>query len=401
MSNVTKPPVLNETYERLMSEQNALLRVIAQDKMANLTKSWNAISHLSKAGETKNIFNIGDMLTDTWKDVADNKEYNFDWHIAHFADMENKLGESVPGMIIQMHWAHPFGVQFSHPRAFLACPDGLAAGQYYFTIESKYGEAGNVLAGDAVSFKLANAVPAGGRIAGLYQAPDNKKANWRVYVYSADGKDVLETVTPTFEVAGTSLGTMHSSTREGNLNSMQETAYGWNRWKTSAMRQYLNSSAEKGKWWEAQDQWDIAPEQLATKAGFLSGLPEDMVSAIRLTKVTTYTNTVQDGGEADVTWDKIFLPALEQMFITPQIAGEGETWEYWKAVNGTGNKWNQYGTYPELIHHAVENHTSAQVVRLRSAHRGYANYTWYVSASGGVYGGGASWARRFSAACGI
>lgn len=35
----------------------------------------------------------------------------------------------------------------------------------------------------------------------------------------------------------------------------------------------------------------------------------------------------------------------------------------------------------------------------RSAHRGYADYTWYVYTSGIVYGGTASWANRFSPAC--
>lgn len=55
------------------------------------------------------------------------------------------------------------------------------------------------------------------------------------------------------------------------MNSMQETAYGCNRWATSAMRQWLNSDAGKNEWWKQQDAFDIAPDQLATTSGFFSG----------------------------------------------------------------------------------------------------------------------------------
>lgn len=404
MSMVTKPPVLDESYkaaaasrEELLKEQNALLRVIAQDKMAGLSQSWSGISHLSKAGEASKIFNIGDMLSDTWRDTAAGKDYTFDWHIADFQNVETKLGTTEPGMVIQAHWLHPFGVQFSHPRAFLVCPDGLAAGTYYFTIERKLGN--NVAAGDVVCFTVKNAIPAGGRIAGCYFAPDSKKSDWRIYVYSADGKTILETATPTFTANGTNLGVQHLNAREGNLNSTQEMAYGGGRWKTSAIRQYLNSSAEKGEWWTAQDEWDIAPEQLSEKAGFLSGLPEDMLEAIRLTKVVTYTNTVQDGGKADITWDKVFLPSLEQMYIQPQISGEGEAWEYWKQVNGTSTKYKPYNMYPELIHHAVENHTIVSAMRLRSANRGYSHVSWAITSSGKINDSGGAYPNPFSPAC--
>lgn len=209
----------------------------------------------------------------------------------------------------------------------------------------------------------------------------------------------IETVPVVSGQNGTDLGTLQHNTRNGNLNSMQETGYGCNRWKTSAIRQYLNSDQPKGKWWTPQDEWDIAPDQLATKDGFLCGLPDDMKQAIKTVKVTTYTNTVQDGGTADITYDKVFLPSLEQMYINPQISGEGNLHEYWKRRSGSSTKLQQWGTYPRLIHYAVENHTSPQPVRLRSATRGYAFYTWGVVSSGYVYDGGyggAFYANRFS-----
>jgi hypothetical protein len=72
------------------------------------------------------------------------------------------------------------------------------------------------------------------------------------------------------------------------------------------------------------------------------------------------------------------------MYINPQHTGEGETQDYWKELNGTSTPWAQGGIYEVLKQYAVENHSSAQDVRLRSAGRGDANYTWLVYSSGYV-----------------
>ena len=173
-------------------------------------------------------------------------------------------------------------------------------------------------------------------------------------------------------------------------------AYGWNRWKTSAIRQYLNSDKPKGEWWTAQDEWDIAPDQLKQIDGYLKGVDSELLAVIQPVKVTTYANTVNDGGATDITYDKVILPSLEQMYIKPQIQGEGETQQYYRELNGTEEPYAQYGAFPELITYAIENHASAQGVRLRSAYRGNANGTWYVSTSGSVSGTSASIANRFA-----
>ena len=303
-------------------------------------------------------------------------------------------GEVVHGMHLQAHYAHPFGVQFSNARAFLRGPDVLAAGTYNIMLGSDWGS--NAKANTYWSFTLTQDVPAGGRLAGFIQMPDVAPSNWKVISYAADAITKIETVSVISGQNGTDLGTLQYDARNGNLNSMQETAYGWNRWKTSAIRQYLNSDQPKGKWWTPQDEWDVAPDQLATKDGFLCGLPDDMKQAIKTVKVVTYTNTVQDGGEADVTYDKVFLPSLEQMYINPQISGEGAVHESGKRRRGSSTKLQQYQTYPRLIHYAVENHTSPQFVRLRSAFRGSAYSPWNVLSSGYVSGSYALNASRFS-----
>lgn len=374
-----------------------LLKQIATVQTGTVdVSSWTKIRNLRKSGLAEKVLTVGDIIDDTWTDVAAPKEYPYQWHVADFQPIELQNGDTEASMLVQAHWAHPFGVQFSHQRAFLACPDGLPVGSYYFTIESAWGN--NVKAGDIVCFKTTKVVPAGGRVSGCYGAPDQAKANWRIYTHSADGKTQIETITPTFAKtdSATNLGTQHLNKREGNLNSTQEMAYGWNRWKTSALRQYLNSEAAKGAWWTAQDEWDVAPDQLKDKAGFLSGCSADFLSALQVVKVITFANTVNDGGGEDVTYDRVFIPSMEQMYCTPQVKGEGTYLEYWKQRSGATAPLAQWGTYPNIITYAVENHTSPQYMRLRSAARGNAHSAWCVTSSGYVLSSNASYAYRFA-----
>lgn len=124
---------------------------------------------------------------------------------------------------------------------------------------------------------------------------------------------------------------------------------------------------------------------------------------MKATKVSTWKNTLTDNGDTDgieVTYDKVFLPSLEAMSINPQKAGEDDVWEYWKRASGMAEKMQQYKTYPQIRTFAIENHTSPQTVRLRSASRGGSSLTWYVYSGGTVtspyY---ANWAGRCAPAC--
>ena len=366
------------------------LAILASSKASEMTMDWPTLARLVKTGGAKSILSIGDLVEESWTDKspAEPKEYSLPWGVRHFGTVELADGTTVDGMYLETQYAHVKGVQFSHQRAFLKCPEGLAAGTYYFTIETKWGS--NVAAGDVVCFTLTQDVPAGGRIAGCYYAPDSTKDKWRIYSYS-DAFTILETVTPTFEVSegAVDLGIQKHSSRNGNINSCQEMAFGWNRWSTSAMRQYLNSAADKGAWWTPQDEFDIAPDQLTQIPGFLSGLPEEMVNAMLPVRTRTYLNTVNDtteyGVAYDDTYDKVFLPSLNQMYVTADFTDEGETWDYWKLLSD-GEKFKVYpAVYPQLIHYATENRTSPQNVRLRSAYRWYAYNTWFVYSTGFVH----------------
>ena len=392
-----KYPVTGEEFKQRMDITNGLLAVIARGG-APETVGWNYLEELASDGVFGTMYDIGTTFSEEWEDKSNSQRYTFPWMLNHIGDAELQDGEILPQRpFLQMKYAHPFGVQFSQFRAFLRCPSGLAAGTYNIHFAQTWSRL-TVL---DWHFTITQAVPSGGSLAGFRTMVDSAYSTRPVYVYAADGKTILETVTASqgTDAGGTDLGTLAYAARNGDLNSMQETFYGYNRWKTSALRQYLNSAAGVGQWWTKQDDWDCAPDQLTTKAGFLSGVSEELLNAIKATKVVTYPNTVYDdpqGNTPDVTYDKVFIPSLEQMYITPQKSGEGVYHKRWKRQSGRTSPMVQGTAYPQIITYAVENHGSAQDVRLRSAHRSGASSAWVVGSSGNVNGYGACYAGRFA-----
>lgn len=368
-------------------------------KGTNLPETWEQVILAIKSKLHREMYAVGDKFSNIWKDTNNsNKEYDNPLRINHFEDgLELEDGTTVNGMWLQTVYAHLKGVQFSHQQAFYVSNEGMTAGTYCIGFDYTWGDKGYVTKGDYWNFSLTKDVPAGGKLAGFYGAPDQPQTNWRVYVYSADDKTVLETVSTINKgQEGTLLGVMTAYGDE-NLNGIQQMAYGDNRYATSAIRQYLNSDKPKGEWWTAQTKWDIAPDQLSQIDGYLCGMDPELLSVLKPVKVVTYCNTVTATGQKqvkDITYDKVTLISLEQMYIEPQDAGEGEAHEYYKELNGTAKKFQWWQTYEILKTFAVENPTSPQYVRLRSANRSLAYNTWLVYSSGYVSGNNASNAYR-------
>lgn len=375
--------LINFPRESTMKEISQALQTMAFTQSANLENisTWGQLSGLSRNGYAQKIFDYGDQILEKWTDTAANKEYDFPWQITHFEDVELEDGEIIQGTFLEAHYTTPFGVQFSN-RAFLRCPDGLKAGTYNVTLGAKWGDK-DAQKDTTWQFTLTKDVPTGGSVAGFTQMPDVVASNWKATSYAADGITVIETVPITSGSGGTSLGTMQLSTRNSNLNSMQEAGYGWNRWKYSAARQWLNSDQPKGKWWTKQDDWDVAPSQLATKDGFLCGMPAEMLAVLKTVKVTTLANTVNDGGVTDITYDKVFLASMSQMNVN-MSKEEGAVHEYWQRRTKSKTPIEPWKKYPFMIRYSAANHTSPQNVFSRSAYRGSANVVMIVYADGGV-----------------
>lgn len=374
--------IVNTPRETTMQDIAAALKSIAFSQAAKQENisDWAQLSGLSRNGYLKELFDFGDQIKETWTDTAINQVYEFPWQITHFDTAELEDGETLQGTFLEAHYTVPFGVQFSN-RAFLRCPDGLEAGTYHLKLEKDWGD--NAKADTYWQFTLTKPVPAGGSVAGFTRMPDTATSTWKATSYAADGITTIETVAITSGSDGTDLGTMQFTTRNGNLNSMQESGYGWNRWKYSAARQWLNSDRLKGKWWTKQDDWDIAPDQLATKDGFLCGLPADMVAILKPIKAITLTNTVNDGGVTDVTYDKVFLASFAEMNININVE-EGTPHEYWQRRTNSKTKLEPWKQYPCMIRYSAANHTSPQCVFSRSASRGNASHVMVVDTDGGV-----------------
>ena len=408
MATLTKPGVLDETFKNQQSSTNALLasistslRTIASaqaDAVADM--DYNAIKAIVDAGNAPAVFPTGTQLVNTYTD-KDGKTYDCPWDVVQPDDTaEGESGTTAPTMVLQMHYATLYDMPFSACQAFYVVPDGgLVAGTHNVKMGLNWGN--NVKTDATYQFTLTKAAPAGARLAGFYNAPDTPPTSWKVYVYKDQKKsELLETCSVTAGSAGSNLGTFLAK-ENGDLNGLHPVGYGDNRWWKSAYRQYLNSDAAVGAWWEPQDKWDMKPDQADTLPGFLSGFSDDFKNALSRVKVVTYGNTVTDDGSAVVTYDKIFLPSLQAIYCSPQVSGEGTYWPYWKERTGAKTPQALWRAYPLRITRDLAQRTVGRGVQLRSANRGGGGSAFHVNSSGYVnnwYGLGAD---RSAPACKI
>lgn len=359
---------------------------------------YNGIKAVVAAGNAPAVFPVGTQLVNTYTG-KDGKVYDCPWDVVKTDDIaEGETGTTAPAMVLQMHYASLEDIQFSAYQAFFVVPEaGLVAGTYNVKMGLDWGT--NVKTGTSYQFTLTKNAPAGARLTGFYNAPDVAPANWKVYVYKDQQKsELLETCNVSAGSTGTNLGTFLAKPK-GNLNGLHPVGYGDNRWHKSAYRQYLNSDAAAGGWWTPQDEWDMKPDLADTVPGFLAGFSDDFKAALTRVKVVTYDNTVTDDGSAVVTYDKIFLPSLEEIYCSPQVSGEGTYWPYWKERTGAKTPQAVRQTYPLRITRDLAQRTVGRHVRLRSANRGYGNSAFNVHSSGYVGYWSAIYANRCAPAC--
>lgn len=406
---VTEPIYLDETAKdngRKFDQMTAALLgmssslgVIARAQTGVVEEmDYNAIKSVVAAGNAPAVFPVGTQLVNTYTG-KDSKAYDCPWDVVKSDDIaEGETGTTAPAMVLQMHYASLEDIQFSAYQAFFVVPEaGLVAGAYNVKMGLDWGS--NVKTGTVYQFTLTKNAPAGARLTGFYNAPDVAPANWKVYVYKDRMKsELLETCNVTAGDAGTNLGTFLAKPN-GNLNGLHPVGYGDNRWWKSAYRQYLNSDAPAKEWWAPQDEWDMKPDQADTVPGFLAGFSDDFKAALTRVKVVTYGNTVTDDGSAVVTYDKIFLPSLEEIYCSPQVSGEGTYWPYWKERTGAKTPQALWQTYPLRITRDLAQRTVGRYVRLRSAGRGSGYNAFGVYSSGSVSNWGAVGAVRCAPAC--
>lgn len=361
---------------------------------------YNGIKAVVAAGNAPAVFPVGTQLVNTYTG-KDGKVYDCPWDVVKTDDIaEGETGTTAPAMVLQMHYASLEDIQFSAYQAFFVVPEaGLVAGTYNVKMGLDWGT--NVKNGTVYQFTLTKNAPAGARLTGFYSAQDAAPTNWKVYVYKDQNKsELLETCSVSAGEAGTNLGTFLAKPN-GNLNGLHPVCHGDNRWWKSAYRQYLNSDAAAGGWWTPQDEWDMKPDQADSVPGFLAGFSDDFKAALTRVKVVTYGNTVTDDSSAVVTYDKIFLPSLQEIYCSPQVSGEGTGyWPYWKERTGAKTPQAPWRTYPLRITRDLAQRTVGRDVRLRSADiRSNDNRAFIVDSSGGVGTWRAVSASRCALAC--
>lgn len=378
--------------------------------------SYQQISEIVKSGLADQYFNIGDQITVKWDNGSTNYDLPFD--IVAMRDVVDADGNTVPGMILQAHWVLP-GVQFDASEAAYVASVIIPAGTYYIEIGQNWGD--NCKANYKYEFTTTQNVPVGGQIvmtrSGNNQytwgAPDQNPSTWVVYTFASnasttpiEGPLSLTEYTNNQTPTSTSLGTLVSSTKYSlnGINNLQRAGYGYNRWSQSAMRQWLNSNANAGSWWEPKNPFDRQPQQLASMRGFMAGLGSDFLNIIKPVTITTALNTISDSeiGTTETTIDRFFCPSLEEEYCVPQLAGvEGAYWPYWKERLELDSPQGWYTDNANVNHirYSISNHSSVLTVRLRSAYRSSAYNAWYVYSTGSVSYNNATYSYGSCPAC--
>jgi hypothetical protein len=265
----------------------------------------------------------------TLKDIGDTVSVNGDlWDIVNYNNDFTRATllrhETMPEMM------------YSAKQAIFAFPNGLAAGDYHFTIAQHLWVSTDI--GKTLTFTLTQAIPDGGQLVfnGEYNVT---MVGTTISSYaSPTSTTAIETVTMTEGGSGTDLGSLtNAGTPANNINSLQKALLGSNEWKTSAQRQYLNSDQAAGSVWTPQTIYDRPPTWATNTVGFMNGLDEDFLSCVADTTYVTVRNAISDGGGTDTLTDKFYLPSRTEIFGDNEIANtpEGTLYQYY--VNATNS----------------------------------------------------------------
>ena len=316
--------------------------------------SWEEVAYNVKTGKAARLYNVGDILACNYRyytNATDYVDYVWPWVISKVNDTAIWEDQTEhPAIALQSQFCTIESIPFDAPEKVACDPETeLTAedGIYYFGATGNNFTALNLSTGDTIPYSGYDAV------------------------YKND------------------------------VNNTAILGSGYNNWKLGCIRQWLNSAADRGEWWEAQHVGDAAPtSQVNQYRGFMAGLDADFLGVINPVRVRTARNTVTDGGGYDDTYDRFYLPSIEEMYGAPQLEDvEGPYVDYWKEISGLSAPGN--GAAAGRIIKDIVSQTTAQNCRLRSAYRGNSNTAWNVATAGGLSNYSASYAYRCAPACKI
>lgn len=321
---MVKPLVLDETFTSQMKSVNENLLNISRAIGGEVTKptTFEEVRILCRSGKIEGLLEIGDVIPFTRDNVVHNAVVmDFIRSGKHSDGLKLRNGLQ-NGVIFQTEKVL-YNLQYDAIEAFYCASSGLLAGTYHFKLGQHSWVPADI--GKYFQFTLPVDVPAGGQLvfAQSYTATLDG-ATIDVYA-SATSTTTLATAAMSEGQGGTDLGTLNN-TVDGNFNSCQRALLGSNRWKTSAMRQHLNSDAAAGSVWTPQTVWDRPPSWASSTKGFLNGCSADLTDYIADVDRSTYLNTACDctsaeasaGTGKDDTRDKVFLASKKEVWMTSE-----------------------------------------------------------------------------------
>lgn len=336
--------------------------------------SWYNVRQIVNRRLAKKYFKVGDQL------ACMRSGEKLIWDIVDIAAdgtaITLLLHETMPDLV------------FSVKQAVFAFPDGLAAGEYHFTVSQQPWYTGDV--DKTISFTLTQAISEGGQLV-INNAYNASMIGATISSFaSPTATTAIETVTMAEGSGGTNLGSLtNAGTPASNINSIQRALLGSNNWEKSAQRQMMNSDKPAGQVWTPQTIFDRPPNWASNTAGFMHGLDEDFLSVVTPTTYTTVNNTVNDGGGEYTLTDKFYLPSRTEIFGTNELTNYPEGTQYAYYVGATDADRIKYRG------------GSARAWRLRTPNYDTAGNVRYVRTSGAIYISSASNALGWAPACRI
>lgn len=323
MSNVTKPLVLDESFNAFRNQMNGIaddIHTISIKMQPEFPlNSWSEFKTAIKHGYGQKLYPVGTDIqigTDPLMTV-----------VAH--NVDKNPADPTEYTCTLLAKKRIYTLQFDNREAMYYSEAGLAAGTYWFTATAY----SSWTAGD-YHFTLTQALPAGGQ---LCIKDDSGKALTATKIQSFASREsttAIEEVDIVSGQEGTGLGTWATNV----MNHPHRISCGSSNYKESAIRQVLNSEALAGEVWLPQTKFDRPPSWVSSERGFLGTLSEDMRNAIMAVDIGCRTNTVYEapdstcGGTSKqyTVRDKIFLASMQNVgFASESVGEQTNLWDYY------------------------------------------------------------------------
>ena len=312
------------TFAEKMDTQNALLRVLAR-KETLYPNSWQELQALVRTGVAKELLSVGDQL------ICQKEGKNLIWDVVGLDDERVSHADGTPRHSLTLQLHNPIALlPFALSHSLFFCSSKLPAGTYSFYLYGKKPLSTTDLleGGDRYyHFTLQRDVPAGGHLFFPWTVGKTAVSTPLSTFTSAFATTPIETVSVYEGQSGTALPV-------SALASAERIRYGYNLWRYSMIRTYLNSNAPKGSIFKGTP---TACEHYAAwnydVNGFMYGLDEDFLAVLYPAKKKSRENEVFFGGAYTETEDLFFLPAESEIFAAPTLDGgesEGAPYRYYR-----------------------------------------------------------------------